>query len=133
MADFIRTAVDLSLKHLYTLLFEAAPAQAADPAYETWRASQPSPGEVVMLSFPDCWRASLFVETGRQDIDLKTDGGWNLSFPEIEVLRALNGFAKEGWRVVSVSEDKATHVGPDASPESRTTAVRYLLERSSSS
>jgi hypothetical protein len=133
MAEFIRTAVEPSLKHLYALLFEAAPVKASDPAYETWRAGQPPPGEVVIQSFPDRWRASLFVETGRKDIDLKTGGGWDSSFPEIEVLGALNRFAKEGWRVISVSEDKATSVGPDHGPESRTTAVRYLLERSSSS
>jgi hypothetical protein len=126
---YFASALEPSLQELYRF-FEAEPDKNVEAAFDFWRSSQPSPGEVHIAALQSRWQGRLFHADGQDEVVLKGASGWGSGFPETEVLTALNQLAGDGWRVISVSEDTGAYIAQNAIAESAPIAVRYLLERS---
>jgi hypothetical protein len=75
------------------------------------------------------WHGRILFADHDQEIEDPELGHWFYGFPARAVLNTLNRLSGEGWRVVSVSEDKGLYLGEDASKEAGPVAARYLLSR----
>jgi hypothetical protein len=73
------------------------------------------------------WAAGLYL--GGTFESLPAIWTWNFGLPIEDALRILNDLAAEGWRVVSVSEDRGIYRGATNQTDSAVTTVRYLLAR----
>ena len=75
------------------------------------------------------WRCYVVNPSGdvrRTQIEMSST--WS-GVPLETITRRLNELAREGWRVVAVSEDRGLYLGIDARDESYPARLRYLLER----
>ena len=98
-----------------------APRRPEIPTYESWFKSKAAEHRT--------WRAELITSSGSKAIALPEPFDWSWGFPIAVAIDLLEGLEQEGWKLVSVSEDRGLYSGADATNESYPTRVRYLLHQ----
>lgn len=89
-----------------------------------WRAAHGSTAEHVQD-----WVCREYPPEGdEKERDLDMSSSWS-GVPLAAMTGILNDFARAGWRVISVGEDKGLYLGVDAPDEAFPARVRYLLGR----
>ena len=77
------------------------------------------------------WEAAWCDVSGQHRLDVTIDS-WYWGVPAQAIVQMLDEYAKQGWAVAHVSEDRGVYFGTDVTDESYITRLRYLLVRDSS-
>jgi hypothetical protein len=72
------------------------------------------------------WKAE-FIRGERSELLVFDALDWSWGYPIAAAMRELDRLAREGWKLVHVSEDHGLYAGADAADEAYLTRVRYLL------
>jgi hypothetical protein len=72
------------------------------------------------------WQAEFITGGYTESLEFEPQG-WSWGYPIAAAMRELDRLARDGWKLVHISEDHGLYAGADAHDEAYLTRVRYLL------